>query len=78
MTTNDEEDYEVLPESQETYDFSFKIIVIGDSFVGKSSLALRASKNVFENNYNATVGFEFFSLSIKYFGAIIEHLSVSS
>lgn len=71
MTANDE-DYEVLPENQETYDLSFKIIVIGDSYVGKSSLALRATKNIYENSYSATVGFEFFSLSIKYLEKIVK------
>jgi len=37
----------------------FKIIIIGDSGVGKSSIIKRACKNKFDENYQATVGFEF-------------------
>ena len=47
------------------YDMSFKLILIGDSFVGKSCISTNASKNIFENYYTATVGFEFFSLQYK-------------
>lgn len=57
--------YEVLTEDHSHYDLSFKVIVIGDSGVGKSCLTLRATKNTFENNYNATVGFEFFTFNSK-------------
>ncbi len=58
---NDDLTYEILPDDFTQYDLSFKLIVIGDSGVGKSCLTLKATKNLFENNYNATVGFEFFS-----------------
>ena len=47
------------------YDISFKIIIIGDSFVGKSCLTIKAAKNLFENYYTATVGFEFFTMLFK-------------
>jgi small GTP-binding protein len=57
--------YEILPDDYTQYDLSFKLIVIGDSGVGKSCLTLKATKNQFESNYNATVGFEFFSFNIK-------------
>jgi small GTP-binding protein len=57
--------YEILPDDYTQYDLSFKLIVIGDSGVGKSCLTLKATKNIFENNYNATVGFEFFTFNIK-------------
>ena len=53
--------YEILPEDFSHYDLSFKLIVVGDSGVGKSSLTNKATKNTFDTNYNATVGFEFFS-----------------
>ena len=36
---------EILPEDYSNYDLSFKIIVIGDSGVGKSCLTMRATKN---------------------------------
>jgi small GTP-binding protein len=60
-----ENDIEILPEDYQNYDLSFKIIVIGDSGVGKSCLTMRATKNLFDNNYNATVGFEFFTFNMK-------------
>jgi small GTP-binding protein len=64
--------YEILPEDYSQYDLSFKIIVIGDSGVGKSCLTIRATKNIFEDAYNATVGFEFFSFNIKMQGKVIK------
>jgi small GTP-binding protein len=57
--------YEILPDDFLQYDLSFKIIVIGDSGVGKSCLTNRATTNLFEDAYSATVGFEFLSFNIK-------------
>ena len=59
-----EEDIKIqlLQESQlsQTDNFiNFKIIIVGDSGVGKSSLLKRAVKNKFDGNYQATIGFEF-------------------
>ena len=68
----EEEDYEILPDDYTQYDLSFKIIVIGDSGVGKSSLTNKATKNVFEETYNATIGFEFFTFNIKFKEKIIK------
>ena len=64
-TSVDESKIEVLSEDYSNYDLSFKIIVIGDSGVGKSCLTMRATKNLFDTNYNATVGFEFFTFNVK-------------
>ena len=41
-------------------DISFKMIVVGDQSVGKSSLTIKAIKNYFEDFYSPTIGFEFF------------------
>ena len=57
--------YEILPDDFLQYDLTFKIIVIGDSGVGKSCLTNRATTNLFEDAYIATVGFEFLSFNIK-------------
>ena len=38
---------------------NFKIIIIGNSGVGKSSILKRAVKNIFDENYKNTIGFEF-------------------
>ena len=64
--------YEVLPDDYTQYDISFKLIVIGDSGVGKSCLTNKATKNKFEETYNATIGFEFFTFNIKINDKIIK------
>ena len=46
-------------------DLCFKIIIIGDSSVGKSCLTLRATKGIFESVYTPTVGFEFLTFYLK-------------
>ena len=68
------EDYkwELLPDDYTKYDMNFKIIVIGDSGVGKSCLTNKATKNIFEESYNATVGFEFFSFNIRMNNKVIK------
>ena len=58
-------EYEILSEDYTNFDLSFKLIVIGDSGVGKSCLTNNAVKNIFEEAYNATVGFEFFTFNVK-------------
>ena len=62
---NNEPDYEILPEDTQKHDLSFKIIVIGDSGVGKSCLTMKATKNIFENYYSPTIGFEFYNFIIR-------------
>ena len=57
--------FEILPEDHTNFDLSFKLIVIGDCSVGKSCLTNNAVKNTFDDSYNATVGFEFFTFNIK-------------
>ena len=41
---------------------NYKIILVGDSGVGKSSFLKRAVHNIFTENYQATIGFEFLLL----------------
>jgi Ras-related protein Rab-2A len=62
---DDEFNIELLPEDFAQYDISFKIIVIGDSGVGKSCLTTQAVRNNFEEFYTATVGFEFLTFNMK-------------
>jgi small GTP-binding protein len=56
---------EVLNKDPGVSDLSFKILIIGDSSVGKSCLALRATKGSFNSIYTPTVGFEFFNFYLK-------------
>ena len=63
--SDDDLQYEILSEEFTEYDLSFKIIVVGDSGVGKSCLTMKATRNHFEECYSPTVGFEFFTLNIR-------------
>ena len=62
---DDEFIIELLPEDFAQYDISFKIIVIGDSSVGKSCLTTQAVRNNFVEFYQATVGFEFLTFNLR-------------
>ena len=62
---DDEFKIELLPEDFAQYDISFKIIVIGDSSVGKSCLTAQAVRNNFVEFYQATVGFEFLTFNLR-------------
>ena len=63
---------EVLTDEAIKYDLTFKMIIIGDSEVGKSSLTLKATRNKFDDFYNATVGFEFYTFNVKIDDKIIK------
>ena len=65
MAKIEELSYELLNEEFTEYDISFKIIVVGDSGVGKSCLTTKGTKNHFEEYYSPTVGFEFFTFNIR-------------
>ena len=49
----EQKNYQILDDDYATYDLCFKVILIGDPGVGKSCLSIKATKNIFENNYNA-------------------------
>jgi len=71
--TNENNEYkykyesEVLNLSPEFKDFeaNFKIIVIGNSGVGKTCITNQAVSNIFINNHQATIGMEIFTLFLK-------------
>ena len=63
--------YQILDDDYATYDLCFKVILIGDPGVGKSCLSIKATNNIFDNHYNATIGFEFFSFNIIFDKTII-------
>ena len=41
------------------FDFTFKIVMIGDSGVGKSCILLRFADDKFNENFYATIGVDF-------------------
>lgn len=57
-------DISFLEEKDKT-ELSFKMILIGNSSVGKSCLTLKGTKNIFKEESQPTIGFEFFNLNMK-------------
>ena len=60
-----EKNQNLLSKKEGAFELTFKIIVLGDSFVGKSCLALKAVNGTFPHLYKSTVGFEFFNYSVN-------------
>ena len=58
--------YKLLDTKQTKTDLLFKLILVGDSAVGKSALMNRVTTNDFTQDHEVTVGVEFGSLVIEY------------
>ena len=71
-STNENLSYQTLNEDYAEFDLSFKVIVIGNSAVGKTCLTTKATKDIFLDNHQSTIGFEFFSFMIKIENKIIK------
>ncbi|KAI3770001.1 hypothetical protein L6452_01119 [Arctium lappa] len=56
---------------EDNYDHFFKIVLIGDSSVGKSNLLSRFCHNKFTLEFNSTVGVEFISKTLNIDGKVI-------
>ena len=64
-------DFEIIsPESN--YDLNYKLIIIGDSAVGKTSITYRATTGVFSDKCAPTIGYEYFNFLVKYKSKIIK------
>lgn len=59
--TSDRVTVTVLSDVPSSQNIAFKVIIVGDSGVGKSCLTMKAIKNTFTEGHNATVGFDFFT-----------------
>ncbi|KAL7087101.1 hypothetical protein ACP275_13G044900 [Erythranthe tilingii] len=57
---------------EDEYDYLFKLVLIGDSGVGKSNLLSRFTKNEFNLESKSTIGVEFATRSIHIDGKIIK------
>ena len=61
-----------MTSKEEEYDFLFKVVLIGDSGVGKSNLLSRFTRNEFNLESKSTIGVEFATRSIKVDGKVIK------
>lgn len=55
---------EILDKDAKT-DLKYKVIVVGNSGVGKSCLSLRAIQDIFKENYVLTLGTEIYNFKVK-------------
>ena len=71
MNSNDDSnsnsnlEIEILTPDNNFCDLSYKIIVIGDSGVGKSCFTIQATQDKFTEVYRTTVGYEFLSFNLR-------------
>ena len=52
-------------EEEENYEMMFKVVLVGDSFVGKTNIMSKYLKNEFQEDSKATVGVEFGAKQFK-------------
>jgi Ras-related protein Rab-2A len=65
--------YEVITDKAlNTQDHLFKLIIIGDTGVGKSCLMKRVMDNEFKTEHQVTIGVEFGSFGLKVEGKVIK------
>ncbi|CAI0449189.1 unnamed protein product [Linum tenue] len=57
---------------EDDYDYLFKLVLIGDSGVGKSNLLSRFTKNEFNLESKSTIGVEFATKSLSIDGKVIK------
>jgi len=57
---------EAYVQFNELYKYKFKLVLVGDCSVGKSSILYRFSENRFITNYNPTIGVDFSSKIIDF------------
>ena len=58
--------------ANDEYDYLFKVVLIGDSGVGKSNLLSRFTRNEFNLESKSTIGVEFATRSIQHEGKTIK------
>ena len=58
--------------AEDDYDYLFKLVLIGDSGVGKSNLLSRFTKNEFNLESKSTIGVEFATRSISVDGKVLK------
>ena len=58
-TTTNSAKPKVTKKKSKQFDYTFKIVMIGDSGVGKSCILLRFADDKFNENFYATIGVDF-------------------
>ncbi|KAG2684036.1 hypothetical protein I3760_10G060700 [Carya illinoinensis] len=58
--------------AEDDYDYLFKVVLIGDSGVGKSNLLSRFTRNEFSLESKSTIGVEFATRSLNVDGKVIK------
>ncbi|PRP78835.1 hypothetical protein PROFUN_01008 [Planoprotostelium fungivorum] len=61
-----------IMKSEDEYDYLFKVVLIGDSGVGKSNLLSRFTRNEFSLDSKSTIGVEFATRTVTCDGKIIK------
>ena len=67
-----EQYFEILSPETSICDYNYKIIIIGDSGVGKTCLTYRVTTGEFREKIAATIGFEYFPFIVKYKNKILK------
>ena len=68
---NEEKEFEII--KNDIYaKLAFKIIVIGDTGVGKTSLSEKGTKGIFSDSTTPTIGFDYYKFIVKYKNEIIK------
>ena len=53
-------------------DYLLKVVILGDSGVGKSNLLSRFTKNVFDQNTRNTIGVDFYTCDLNFDGNLVK------
>ena len=48
-----------------SYSHTFKVILTGEPYTGKSTILLKYTENIFAQNYQSTIGIEYGSKLLK-------------
>ena len=75
MESNTNPSVKIIEEEPTNYDLTFKIVVIGNPSVGKSCIAIKATKDTFDENSPTTIGFEYVTFSVEINKQIV-HLQI--
>jgi small GTP-binding protein len=68
----EKDEYEILQSDYPQYDYNYKIIIIGNSGVGKTCLTYRATTGEFQEKISSTLSFEYSPFILKYNGKILK------